>query len=567
MELLDSRRLTGPNVMFDEPGTILDVACGPGEVEQLVHLWQSKVAEFQEVLDWPAAKFSHRLLSGGVSLAFAAPIDALYAATEVNEQAYAAAAAESGAGPATDFEASIVAIRKIQDEESNRPLLALANAARKRGTNLRWDDDEVSLGLGRFSTTWPARNIPSVGTLDWSSYKNVPVGIVTGTNGKTTTVRLVKHILQQAGHSVGWSSTDWIAVNDHILERGDWSGPGGARAVLRCTDADVAILESARGGLLRRGLGVQHADAALITNIAEDHFGDFGSRNLDELLEIKWVVSRAVRDTGVLILNADDERLVTRAEEYRGAIVWFSLVGDNPQVLAHVAQGGTAYVLDGHDIRRLGSKGMASICADKEIPISLGGLAKHNLANALAAAALSAELGASIADIRRGLTSMSQESNPGRCNVYTLGKRKVLVDFAHNPHAMRALLGMAEALPARRRALCFGQAGDRPDGLIRDMTRDAWAIGLDRVFVSELAAYHRGRQRGEVFAVIRDELLKHGAAESQVEHHELEVESLDAALRWAGDGDLVIMLALSASAEIREHLQQLADQKLIQETE
>ena len=357
--------------------------------------------------------------------------------------------------------------------------------------------------------------------------------------------------------NVGLSSTDWIAVNDRIIDRGDWSGPGGARAVLREKSVDLALLESARGGLLRRGLGVEAADAALISNIAADHLGDFGSQDLDELLNIKWIVSRAVESDGRLILNADDPLLCKKSKDYAGVLLWFSLDADNAMVRAHTASGGQAFVLDGHDLEVVNGSVTELICLDSDIPITLGGAARHNVANALAAAALTSCLGATLTDIRAGLTTMSQDDNPGRCNVYNIDGYKVLVDFAHNPHAMQALFSMAEELPAKRRVLCFGQAGDRPDDLIRELARSAWAIGLDRVIVSELAAYYRGRESGDVFRIIRDELIACGAAPRQIEHHEEESESLAAAIAWAEPGDLVIMLALGGSEPILTQLKAL----------
>jgi cyanophycin synthetase len=152
---------------------------------------------------------------------------------------------------------------------------------------------------------------------------------------------------------------------------------------------------------------------------------------------------------------------------------------------------------------------------------------------------------------------MVQDENPGRCNIHNVDGVKVLIDFAHNPAAMNALFDMARAIPAQRRALCFGQAGDRPDDLIREMTRDAWAIGLDQVMVSELATYHRGREHGDVFAVISDELQKSGADASQIAHHEEELDAFMAALDWAEPGDLVIMLALGGAAPIQARLKEL----------
>jgi len=554
MEFLDARRLTGPSLLFDVPGTILDVACSTADAARLAPVWEKHVRRMLGEIGWQDCEFMSLELTGGISLGFTAPIDALYAASEINEWAWAVCNAELGGGEAPDFDEAVAATRAAIAEETNLELMQLCTLATENGVTLLWDDDDVSLGYGRYSQTWPVRELPDPDSLDWSAFRDVPSGLVTGTNGKTTTVRIAAHIMRTAGHNVGLSSTDYIAVNDRIVDRDDWSGPGGARIVLREQDVDVAILETARGGLLRRGLGVDKADAALITNIAKDHLGDFGSHNLDELLDCKWIVTRAVANSGKLILNADDNRLVAKSKEFGGELVWFSLDDANETVLAHTAQGGIAVVLDGEDLLFVNGISKELICRDHDIPITLGGAARHNVANALGAAAFCASLGISISDIRAGLTSMSQEDNPGRCNVYEINGFTVLVDFAHNPEALQALLDMANRIATKRKALCFGQAGDRPDDLIRELARSAWETGLDQVFVSELAMYYRGREAGAVYGVIRDELIACGAEEDQVEHHMEEIESLDSAMQWAEPGDLIVMLALERSQELYDKL-------------
>jgi cyanophycin synthetase len=556
MEFIDARRLTGPNVIFDGVGSILDVACTPEEGQKLVPVWADNVGRMLEALDWPSAEFAFVSLQGGISLAFSAPIDQLYAASEINEWAWAASAFELGVSQdEPDFDEALAKLKKSAADEANVELMWLIEEAAAQNKTLLWDDDEVSVGLGGGSETWPVREIPDA--ISWDDFGDVPVGIVTGTNGKTTTVRFAKHVLRVADHNVGVSSTDWIAVNEKIIDRDDWSGPGGARAVLREQDVDVAILETARGGLLRRGLGVERADAAVITNISEDHLGDFGSRNLDELLAIKWVVSHAVRKTGRLILNAEDHRLVNKSTGYDGELIWFSLDPANETAAAHVASGGTAFVLDGDKLLKVEDGTQELICHAGDIPLALGGAARHNVANALAAAALTWSLGVSLENIANGLKTMQQDENPGRCNIYDVNGFKVLVDFAHNPAAMSALFDMARAIPAERRALCFGQAGDRTDELIRDLARDAWEIGLDRVIVSELAKYYRGREPGDVFAIISDELKKLGATDEQIGHNDEELETFEEALSWAQPGDLIIMLALGGAKPIQERLREL----------
>jgi UDP-N-acetylmuramyl tripeptide synthase len=554
MELLDTRRLTGPNLLWNEPGSILDVGCTPDEARALVPVWESCVRKMLDSVGWENEFMTHRFLSGGVSLAFSAPIDGLYAATAINEWAWTCIESGASDGSIPEFEEQVVQIKMLITEESNPDLCRLEQAARDRGIPFLWDDDEVSLGHGIASKSWAFRGLPDPEALEWHDFHEIPVGIVTGTNGKTTTVRLARHILQSMGRNVGLSSTEWIAVNDRIIDRGDWSGPGGARAVLRQNDVDTAILETARGGLLRRGLGVNKADVALITNISEDHLGDYGSRNLEELLDIKWMLTRAVEEQGALVLNADDLLLVEKSAQFEGKVVWFSLDAANQRVASHIGVGGMAFVLDNEYLVRLCGEENTQICSVHDIPIAIGGAARHNLANALAAAALCCCLGASLEDVRRGLISMSQESNPGRSNIYDLNGIKVLVDFAHNPAAMKAIFDTARALPAKRRMLSFGQAGDRPDPLIREMVQCAWSSGLDGIIVSELEAYHRGRSYGEVYGVIRDELMACGAGDEQIRHFDEELDSLQAALDWANPGDLVIMLALGGNVPIHQKL-------------
>jgi UDP-N-acetylmuramyl tripeptide synthase len=560
MEYLDARRLTGPNLLWDKAGSILDVSCTTDEADLLIPFCESKLRLMLDAVGWGQESVCHVRLTGGMSIAFSAPIDALYAASAINEWVWACCDAEWNGAELPDFDAVVATVKEAIAEEVNPPLLALEKAAEDHGVSFLWDDDDVSVGLGTGSETWPFRELPEPAEIDWSVFHDIPTGIVTGTNGKTTTVRIAKHILQTAGKNVGMSCTDWVSVNDRIIDRDDWSGPGGARIVLRQKDVDVAILETARGGLLRRGLGVNTANASLITNIAEDHLGDFGSHCLAELLNVKWVISHAVAASGVLILNADDKLLVDKSREFTGTIVWFSLDEKNPVIAEHVEDGGIAFVLADQDLVRIDGPERESICAASDIPITLDGAAFHNIANALAAAALTEQLGMSLIDIRNGLTTMSQDANPGRSNLYPLRGFNVLVDFAHNPEAMHALFAMARAIPAKRRVLCFGQAGDRTDEQIHELAQSAWSIGLELACIAELEKYRRGREEGEVFAVIRDELIQCGAREDQIRYFATESESFDAALEWAEDGDLVVILDLGRDSDIQSRLKEMGSE-------
>ena len=574
MKLLDARRLTGLNPISDQAGAVIDVELDAGEdAGELIRSWQHHARKMLDAVGWGESQFAVRESRGGISLAFSAPVDALYTAVEIAEYAWQSAqyhlqqapGQESDHSP-PDFAATLKAIQASLADERNPDLLALERQAHERGVIFLSDDDEVSVGLGHRSQTWPVDRLPvgdskSDGEIDWQAIGDIPVGLVTGVNGKTTTVRLASRIARTAGHTVGQSSTAGITVNDELVESGDYSGPGGARAVLRHQSVDVAVLEVARGGLLRRGLGTTRADAAVITNIAEDHLGDFGSMDLGELLDIKWTVMGALDHSGTAILNAEDDLLVERVRRsnLKAPICWFSVDPENPVLRQHCNSGGWGVTVqpqaDGENaIGHLHGDQWQPLVAVNDAPITLQGTARHNIANALAAAALCSALGISDAAIADGLRSMRPNDNPGRCNFYDVDGVEVLIDFAHNPEAVAALFEVARQRPARRRILCFGQAGDRTDELISELARRAWDIGLDHVFISELPAYARGREPGEVPALLEKALRQAGAEADQITHSPDEPRSLEKALEFARPGDLVIMLALAESERLQKRL-------------
>ena len=558
MKLVDCRRLTGPSVVWSRPGSIADVECDPEQIDALVHSWQKHVRKMLDAVGWYEGQTIAHRFDYGVSLAISSPIDAMYAATELNEWAYHAAVHEIN-GHDPDYESFGDAVKRLQSEieEEVRPeLITLKFHAEKLNVPFLSDDDEVSLGFGKFSDTWPVQQLPDDNLLDWSAYKPIPVGLVTGTNGKTTSVRLAVAIARGAGLNVGLSSTDWVGVNDRVIDRGDYSGPGGARTVLRDQEVDLAVLETARGGMLRRGLGVERADAALITNIAEDHLGDFGSKSITELLDVKWVVSKALDHNGLLILNADDERLVRKGDRAEVPLGWFSVDERNSVLQAHVDKGGVAATLRGDQVSIHEAGQWHDICSVKEVPITLGGLAKHNVSNVLGAVLLVHKLGVGMGDIAQGLKSIQTNDNPGRCNLYDKNGVTVLVDFAHNPDGVQAIFDVAAQLPAKRRVLCFAQAGDRTDEQIRELAEVAWKMGLDRVHISELSKYARGREQGEVFGLLKSGLINAGASTHQIAHFDEEMDALDEALAWSEPGDLVVMLALASGAAIVERMNQ-----------
>jgi cyanophycin synthetase len=617
MLLHDSRRLTGPNLLSWRPGAVLDADPGGGkEAEALIAAWRRQARRMLDAVGWRGEEIAVRRFASGASLFLTAPIDGLYAAVEIGEWAWEAAMAEvgeigeigeggeggkaAGGGTGSDaaaFEAGVERLRAAIAGEREPALLALRDAAAAHGVAFFADDELATVGLGAGSRSWPRGELPAAAAVDWASVHDVPVALVTGTNGKTTTVRLTAAMLTAAGRQVGVTSTDFITVGGDILDVGDYSGPGGARTLLRDPRVEAAVLETARGGLLRRGLALDRAAAAAVTNVAADHIGGYGIDGLAALAETKLLVTRAVARDGRAVLNADDPELAARGTRGPSPVTWFSLeprtrVGSHQAVRtsaagidldAHLAAGGDAVLLEdgllvlarggggrvssgrggprrrggaGGPGRRSGRGGRSGpgghggnrreiVAAASDVPIAFGGAARYNVANALAAIGLGATLGLSGEAMAAGLAALRNEEgadNPGRGYLAEIDGFRVLVDYAHNPHGLAALIDFAGTLPASRRLLLLGQAGDRDDEALRALARTAWRLRPHRVIVKELHTMLRGRQPGEVPAILEDELLLLGARRETLGHAATELEAVQQALDWAKPGDLLVLL-------------------------
>jgi cyanophycin synthetase len=334
----------------------------------------------------------------------------------------------------------------------------------------------------------------------------IPVIAVTGTNGKTTTVRMIGHILQQAGLRVGMSTTDGVYSGGRLVYDADASGPRSAEMVLDDTTVEAAVLETARGGIIRRGLGYDRADVAVITNIADDHLGMDGVDDTDELVGVKALVAEEIQDGATVVLNADDPAVAAMAErprvrEHAPVLRYFSLDGTNPVIEQHRRAGGLTYELrDGHLVEFEGARPRPLLSLD-ELPGAFGGLAPHVVANALAAVAACRGVGVSAKDIRRALATFTPaEFNPGRGHVYLAGDSPVIVDYGHNAAALDATGAMISNVWGGRPAAAITLPGDRRDDLIAG-TAEVIAARFGRVIVYE-DADQRGRAPGEMTELI-----------------------------------------------------------------
>jgi cyanophycin synthetase len=382
------------------------------------------------------------------------------------------------------------------------------------------------------------------------SRTRIPILAITGTNGKSTVGRMTKHILRYTGCTVGLTSTTGVYINDILTHEGDATGPRSARMILRDPTVEVAVLETARGGLLREGLAYEEADIAACLNVTADHLGLKGIHTVEDLAHVKSVVVEAVRRDGYSVLNADDPLVVKMARRAGGRIIWFSLCGGAempPLVREHIDEGGMAVVRepgeDGGTLVLYDDSRREFIMKAGDIPATLHGMAEFNVANALAAIAMALAHGVPILTIRSAMSQFRStfEQNPGRLNVHDAHGFRVIVDYAHNAAGLEALGKVVRGLSHRykRTIGTVSMAGDRRDQDIQELGRIAAGIFDELIFREDPAT--RGRPRGEVM-----NLLKAGALEGgrDMEHIHLiagEAASTAAALAIARPGDLIVI--------------------------
>jgi len=369
----------------------------------------------------------------------------------------------------------------------------------------------------------------------------IPVVAVTGTNGKTTTVRLIAHLFASSGLRVGMTNTDGVYVNGRQTDSGDCSGPRSARNVLLHPDVDAAVFETARGGVLREGLAFDRCKVAVVTNIGMgDHLGLNYITTVEDLAVLKRVIVQNVSSDGYAVLNAADPIVAGMAENCPGKIIYFAVDRFHPVMATQRAHGRRAvYVQDGMIVAAEGA--MRECFPLDEIPITRGGTISFQVENAMASIAAGWGAGLDWASIRKGLASFRNDADnaPGRFNVFDYRGATVIADYGHNPDAMIALVRAVEAMPAKRRFVVISGAGDRRDEDIRQQT-EILGNAFDNVILYEDAC-QRGRADGEVIALLR-EGLKGTVRTTNVEEIRGEFIAIDRALEGLSQGDLCLIL-------------------------
>ena len=380
----------------------------------------------------------------------------------------------------------------------------------------------------------------------------VPVASITGTNGKTTTTRLLAHIGMTAGLRTAWSSTDGVVAQGEMVEPGDYSGPAGARTVLSTPGVQLGILETARGGMLLKGMGVSANDVSVVTNVSADHLGLQGIDTIDQLAEVKAIVTQATRPEGWVVLNGDDPRVWAMRTRIKARPWAFSLDPDSPALRESLAAGGRGVtVLDGDIVVLHPGADPDHLAAILDVPVTLSGLSEHNIANALAATAAALGLGLPRQAVIDGLRTFAPDPahNPGRMNVYSYplpdgGAATVIVDLAHNEAGLEALLRVCDGLrvPGGLVHLGLGTAGDRTDDLLQSLGELA-GRRADTIAAVHKEHYLRGRTMEDLETQLRIGLSRVGVAE--IDSHSTELDGLKALVARASDGDVVAVMCHS----------------------
>lgn len=562
-DTLAIRVLAGTNVFFSGVGAIAELVTRSPQKLEFAQAFASELRKVLDALEWDDVPVFNKIYSRGMIFAIPTEFDYTYAGCKILSVTFDIVAARFNNQPELDFDEEIDYLKYVISRERYITLRNIYNEAQDRGLNVYYHDEKITLGSGKGAFT---ADIGDIGFDDvpWDSIYEIPSVLVTGTNGKTTTVRLTSFISQHAGKVVGYCSTDWVMINGNVMSQGDLSGPNGNRAVMTNPEVDVAVLEVARGGIVKRGLATSHVNGAVVTNVSEDHLGVNGIDSVYDLANAKFVVHHAVRADGINIFNLDDaitREFVGSYNENAHALVSQKLSYDEVKPYLRSSADLACLVEDGQFcVYKDGVKYV--IAAVNDVDLTYNGIAKHNIENVLVAIALSISLGRTYDEISAGLLAFRNSvHNHGRFNLFDVKSNKIMVDYGHNLASIDNMLKFARSIakPESKTTVLLGFSGDRKF-MVDSVTKSVVDNKIDYVILKLFTSHLRGADVGELVEMLRSSLIRHGFPETNIiATVDTEIEALDLILGNLGHDNIYVLLCQDEAAEIIEKINKFTE--------
>lgn len=507
------RTLIGTNMFFDGVGAIAELFIESKNNSNFISTYEENINLFTSQLNFSIEKLYKRVYTKGVIYAIATTFDLKYVAREILETAFNKTLAHFYHED-FDLDASIKDLELLNKKEFNLFLRSIYSEASHRLVEMSFDENILSLGSGSglYQVNLLENPEPQI---PWECIYNIPSVAVTGSNGKTTTVILTKFISEQSGKTVAYSSTERIMVGNEIIEKGDLSGPYGARAILNNKNVDVAVLEFARGGITRRGLGTNYVDAAVVINVSNDHIGLNGIDDIHDLAQAKFLIHHAVKPNGYNIVNLDDPLSLGFIEKLPNNKIFLSRKLDFSAIQKFMKTNDLACFIVNDILTVFMGQEQTPIMDIKDILLTFRGLATHNIENVLAATALSIALKCSLEDIKNGLLHFNAtELNKGRFNIFHMKQYEntiMIVDYAHNVAAVENIIKFAKNAigPNGQVTLLIGLTGDRIF-MIDEMSQLIVDSKVDYLMLKTFNSRLRGASVGEVANLMENSLIKLG---------------------------------------------------------
>lgn len=557
-----SSRLLGQSRFFTEPGAVMDIAWRENN-QEIADLYVKSLQDVLSLLPIKDYELNVKVFPSGINVALRYPYDLLMVACEILDWVWDDVVDFWDLQQDINLKRAVTKFKKMIKENQQILLRKIYQKALLKKVNFSIHKDILVLGSGVKQFSCPLNQITKIGDIPWAKIGNIPTVLITGTNGKTTTTRLTEFICRRAKLKSGYCSTDWVMVNGRLVTEGDLSGPTGHQYVLMHPKVEVAVLEVARGGIVKRGLLPNYASVATVTNIAYDHIGQNGIDSLEDLAEAKGIVYQGLADDGIALINLDDKYIVNLDNHNRNCS-YLSTKLNEAEISTYLRASNFVVFLDDGFITIKTATEKYKLNKIDSIPITVNGLATYNFENALQAVGLCFAVGVLPEQIKRGLAKFGadEKSNFGRWNYYhSKSHGHLVVDIAHNPAGLENILSLAQQFRklhnlTGKLGLMYGNTADRCS-TIPEIVEIIRKYKVDNIVIKEFQESLRGSELGEMPQVFYDELIKSGYSSEQLQIIPNEMDAVQHILQSAKPEDMYLLCSHEQITEVSRLLRSI----------